>query len=142
MSAPQKSGSDLASTVLIPKRLAMWPKLDCDEPPAQLHAKFWGKSMVDEEQEWLRTQPAIGVGDERDDILPGCYVLDIGMDIGINGIDYSRIWVRAEYLRVYNELQNFYDVHVQAAEKKMWGPAPSAVLTGQPGIGEFPHNVT
>ncbi len=29
-----------------------WDKLPDDDPLAQLHAKFWRKSMVDEENEW------------------------------------------------------------------------------------------
>jgi hypothetical protein len=27
--------------------------------PAQFHRKFWGKSMVDEEQQWCNTQPPV-----------------------------------------------------------------------------------
>ena len=123
-----------------------------DRALAQLHAKFWGKSMAEEEEQWRRAQPrtpTIGGelgdedqdGDERmdedqgertdleDDILPGCYVLDIG-------IDCSRIWVRAEYIRMYNFLESYYH---EVTRKP--GPAPGAVLTGQPGIGEFLHRV-
>jgi hypothetical protein len=66
--------------------------------------------------------------DLRSDITPGCHVLDINID----GIEYPRIWVRAEYLRIYDFLEDCYN---DAVEKP--GRAPGAVLTGQPGIGEF-----
>jgi hypothetical protein len=155
MFSPQESGSDFASIVYSPERLGPWHKLGNDEIPAQLHAKFWGKSMVDEEQEWRSAQspvPAIGgeLEDERqdgdelmdeprdermddgertdldDDILPGCYVLDIG----IAGLGFPKIWIRAEYKRIYYFLEGYY--HTIANRSSL---APGAVLTGQPGIG-------
>ncbi|KAF8721958.1 hypothetical protein AX14_010046 [Amanita brunnescens Koide BX004] len=74
-----------------------WSKVGLDEPLGQLHGKFWGTSMQDEEQEWRNGQPAIpqalvcgelGSEDQRvdvdwdddEDIIPGCYVLNIGVD--------------------------------------------------------------
>ena len=76
------------------------PLLDKDEPLALLHENFWGKNMADEEQQWLNAQqasPATGgefglrdqeeeahrredVDDPDDDIISGCYMLDIGID--------------------------------------------------------------
>jgi hypothetical protein len=127
-----------------------WPKLEDEETQARLHAKFWGRSLVDDEREWRNTQPNSPIirgdliaedqdGDDhmdedwegadlRSDITPGCHVLDINID----GIEYPRIWVRAEYLRIYDFLEDCYN---DAVEKP--GRAPGAVLTGQPGIGEF-----
>jgi len=114
--------------------------------------------MADEEEEWRRGQPAIGdrvrdedrYGDEcmgedeiddlgertdlEDDILSGCYVLNIG----IEGIDYPSIWVRAEYIRMYDYLESYYN----SFASKLPGRAPGAVLTGQPGIGELLRCVT
>jgi hypothetical protein len=65
--------------------------------------------------------------DEDDDILPGCYDLDISID----GMAPSSLWIRADYIRIYNFFQAHYDKHAHPMAR-----APSAVLTGQPGIGE------
>jgi hypothetical protein len=123
-----------------------WPKIDEDQPLAQLHDKFWGISMLHEEQEWRNSQqPIPAVGDELEtedrmdidfdvndvdaDVIPGCYVLNIG----IEGLEYSKIWIRADYIRVYNYLEKIND-----GTSKAEGIAPGAIITGQPGIGEFP----
>jgi hypothetical protein len=146
MSVPQESGLSLASVVRIPARMGTWPKLDDEESLAQLHAKFWGKSMAEEEQEWRNAQspiPAIGdygdEGQDRDermdvdldedgDIIRGCYVLDI------EGLGFSKIWIRADYIRIYDYLEIHYKKRAVPA-----GRAPAGVITGQPGIGEFPN---
>ncbi|KIM90035.1 hypothetical protein PILCRDRAFT_812840 [Piloderma croceum F 1598] len=65
--------------------------------------------------------------DEDDDILPGCYDLDISID----GMAPSSLWIRADYIRIYNFFQAHYDKHAHPMAR-----APSAVLTGQPGIGK------
>lgn len=125
--------------------LGQWPRIDDHEPLAQLHAKFWGISMLHEEQEWRNSQPIPAVGDELEtedrmdvdfdlndvgsDVIPGCYVLDIGID----DFEISKIWIRAEYIRVYDYLETIND-----GTSKAEGRAPSAIITGQPGIGEFP----
>jgi hypothetical protein len=152
----QTSGSGLTSVVSIPSRMESWPKLGDNESLSRFHAKFWGKSIADEEREWRKTQPlnpAIGgeLGDkdqdgddcmgrvvddgldERDErdlddeIIPGCYTLDLG----IEGFRYSRIWIRADYIRVYDHLNFHYN------KPAYTGRAPAAVLTGQPGIGDY-----
>ena len=129
--------------------LGRWPKIDDVEPPAELHAKFWGISMLDEEEEWRNSQqPIPAVGDELEsedcmdvdfdvndisaDVIPGCYVLNIG----IKGLERSKIWIRADYIRVYNYLETINDGTSEAE-----GVAPGAIITGQPGIGEFPFSV-
>ena len=89
--------------------------------------------MAVEEKEWLSTQqPASdkageleGIGLD-DDIIPGCYVLDLG----IAGLPFAKIWIRAEYIRIFNYLQAYYD------RPRMNNLAPAVVITGQPGIGE------
>jgi hypothetical protein len=141
------SGGGLDSVVRIPDRFEAWPRLNDYEPLSQFHAKFWDRSMADEEREWRNTQLAVGGelgdkdqdGDTRigeagddgtdeteldDDIIPGCYTLDIG----IVGLPYSRIWIRSDYIRVYDYLNRHYN-------KPVPGRAPSATLTGQPGVG-------
>jgi hypothetical protein len=43
---------------------------------------------------------------------------------------YPSIWIRAEYIRTYDFLEDHYRDTTSNP-----GPAPGAVLTGQPGIG-------
>jgi hypothetical protein len=98
----------------------------------QFHSKFWGTSMAVEESEWL-TQKSVSDlvesdGDRMDvdnQIDPGCYMLDIG----IQDIPLQNIWIRTDYIRVFDYVQQYYDgVRVQNI-------APAIIITGQPGIG-------
>jgi hypothetical protein len=127
------SQSSLASVV----STQTW-KADDKTPLALFHKKFWGKSMKDEESEWRNTQPGVADqdGDGRmdqdqdnmdDDIISGCYVLDIG----IPRLAVSRLWIRADYIRLFNFFQTYYDKYAKPMDR-----VPSAVLTGQPGTGE------
>lgn len=90
--------------------------------------------MVVEEQRWLKAQqasPATGSeyglrdqeGEERmdavdnetmdeattmdpeDDIISGCYMLDIDID----ELELTSLWIRAEYIRVFNLVNAYYD---------------------------------
>lgn len=146
MSVLQESGPGLASVIgSRPEVLAEWNSnlLASELSLTRLHAKFWGKSMADEEREWRDTQPpipAVGseLGDERmdedgsegagldDDIIPGCYFLEID----IEGLEYPMIWIRADYIRIYNALETHYRKPAYPHQ------APAAVITGEPGIGE------
>ncbi|EDR03255.1 uncharacterized protein LACBIDRAFT_307487 [Laccaria bicolor S238N-H82] len=157
MSSQQAFDPTFASIVEISSYMQPWPILYENHPLAQFHAKFWGKNMADEEKQWLDAQkasPATGsefglrnqVGEDAvvnekmvvdvtmdeattmdpdDDIIPGCYMLDIGIDGLI-----SKLWIRAEYIRVFNSVNAHYD------EPSFVGKAPCAVVTGQPGIGK------
>ncbi len=60
------------------------------------------------------------------DVGPGCYVLNIGLE------DFrpQNIWVRSEYLRMYDYCNEHYSEAVGINRT-----APSIVITGQPGIG-------
>ena len=150
----QENGPSLASIIgSRPEKLTEWElfKLSSESLPAQLHLMFWGKSMADEEQKWRDAQPPMpvegtGPGNERqggdepgpmdvdvseeedldDDIIEGCYSLEIG----IKGFEFPRIWIRAEYIRIYDALEDYY------REPSYPYMAPAAVITGQPGIGE------
>jgi hypothetical protein len=110
-----QSGSSLTSVVgSRPEDLARWDSRSADIPEelVELHKRFWGKSMADEERAW-RTQKPIpdsdgdkgkfhgDIGqdegmdvdasmDEDSDINPGCYVLDFG----IPEILQTPIWIR------------------------------------------------
>ncbi|KIL64118.1 hypothetical protein M378DRAFT_11689 [Amanita muscaria Koide BX008] len=65
--------------------------------------------------------------EDDDDILPSCYVLDIS----IHGIAPKSLWIRTDYIRIFNFFQAYYDEMAKPMDD-----APSAVLTGQPGIGK------
>ncbi len=119
-----------------------WSKLRDINPLAQLHAKFWRKSMADEE--WRRPQKSVGdspggVTDESmdvdvddDEIGPGSYILDIG----IKGLSYSKIWIRADYIRIYDYCNDHYNRSMSIFLLSNKKEAPSVVITGQPGIGK------
>ncbi len=61
-----------------------------------------------------------------DDVIKGCYCLEID----IEGFMYPRIWICAEYIRIYDALEIY-------CQKSSYPNrlAPAAVITGQPGIG-------
>lgn len=101
--------------------------------------------MEDEEQQWRDAQPPMSVeggglgGDEPmdvdtsegedldDDFIKGCYSLEIG----IKRLRIPKVWIRAEYIRIYNALEAYYQKRPSITNQ-----APAAVITGQPGIGE------
>jgi hypothetical protein len=144
MTTPQESGSDFADVVNLKAVMVDSPKLKDDDVLSLLHTTFWGKSMAIEEMEWrssLSPTPAIdGDGPLEEDcgesldedletgvddhIAPGCYVLDL------NGF-FPKFWIRADYIRIYDCLEEYYN-----GPNPLRRP-PAAVVTGQPGVGEF-----
>jgi hypothetical protein len=38
----------------------------------------------------------------ENDIIPGCYILDLGIHF-----EFSKIWIRADYIRIYDYLENY-----------------------------------
>ena len=139
--SPQESGSDFASVVDADQDPTAWRKVRDADSLTRLHAKFWGKSMAVEEQEWRSGQsgdpararhedqdeddPMDEDVDEDDDIIPGCYLLDLGMNV-------PKIWIRADYIRIYDFLEDYYNESPEPSFR-----APAAVITGQPGVGQF-----
>ena len=65
--------------------------------------------------------------DEDQDVIPGCYPFNVG-------IEDITVWIRADYIRVFEGLQRSFEKAM-----KQRGRTPSAVITGQPGVGEFPY---
>jgi len=61
----------------------------------------------------------------EDDIILGCHYI---LDLDIFG---RRLWIRADYMQVYDYLEAYYNKTVGTL-----GSSPAAVLTGQPGVGE------
>ncbi|PFH47854.1 hypothetical protein AMATHDRAFT_151083 [Amanita thiersii Skay4041] len=61
-----------------------------------------------------------------DDIIEGCHFLKVD----IKYFDFPRIWIRAEYIRLYEALEARYRMHLNP------NTARAVVVTGQPGIGK------
>jgi len=127
--------STLASVVgNNPRLVADWKSqiAPSDDPLAQFHTKFWGVKEVplpdatdehkDDDDMEVDNSTA-----EGGDIIPGCYVLDID----IQGAAEDKIWVRADYIRMFKFAEKFY------AENACNTLSPCLVITGQPGIGEL-----
>jgi len=126
------------------ERWGPWFKLTDDEDLPQLHTKFWRKSMVSEEAEWRGSQKSVGddsgdmsdgevdpmdvdMDEQDDEIGPGCYVLNMGIET----LPHSKIWIRTDYIRIYDYCSEYYELCRSLPHKA----APSVVITGQPGIG-------
>ncbi len=127
------SDLDLASVVRVTTHHPKWTLLDDDEPLTLLHSKFWGKSLIFEEppRRNSRRDEAQRMDvddDDDDDVIPGPSILNIDID----GLPFSKIFIRADYIRIYNFLDH------REISRFPNGLAPAAVLTGQPGNGEFP----
>ena len=120
--------STLASVFILESDANSWTKLEDDRLLSQPHAKFWRKDMTEEEQEWRRSHPVNDDDEFWSDIGPGCYALDFG----IEHLERSKLWIRNDYLRIYDYCNKHYD-RVKSIGR---GVAPSVVITGQPGIGE------
>lgn len=118
-----------------------WIKLADNEPLSQLHTKFWGRPIQDDEPELQMSSEGQPMDDSEDqsEVGPGCFTLELG----ISEIRIQKLWVRKDYIRIYEYCNSHYnevwshpnpDSHLGAN----WKPpmAPSIVITGQPGIGD------
>jgi hypothetical protein len=140
----QESGLKLAEVVQFHSTTEPWKKLDIEDRLSRFHAKFWGKSMDDEEREWLDLNAHSrddstddgddeGTGDtdtdtdEDGELIPGCFELEISPN---PFLDVSNIWIRADYIRVYEYAEARYDLCYRRRK------AQAVVITGQLGIGE------
>jgi len=104
----------------------LWPKLQTCPWLSELHAKFWGKNIHQDELGW---QHSLRQADQLKEstVLPGSFVLNIGT----NHITSSNTWIRRDYLQLYDHC----DKHCKRVIKNGSRP-PSVVITGHPGIGE------
>ncbi|KAH9995526.1 hypothetical protein BJV77DRAFT_223386 [Russula vinacea] len=96
---------------------------------AELHATYWGKKDTEDHQQLSDCELS-----EDDDIINGCHVLNINNQAIKMG---NNIWVRAEYIRIYDFLLDFYNQKAgPMGDSFMSKQSPAAVITGQPGIGK------
>ena len=104
-----------------------WTKLRASSPCSELHAKFWGVDIHEDEVKWLQTQPKERfMYIDEGDVAPSCFALNLG----IRYFCGSKLWVREDYIRIYDECKKYYEPQDEAEA------ARSVVITGQPGIGE------
>ncbi|KAF8523117.1 hypothetical protein BU17DRAFT_64015 [Hysterangium stoloniferum] len=135
------SGPSNIASIIEASAAASWVKLAPNKPLGQVHTKFWGTSMKDERDAWSKAdgqgalkELAMDVDDDGEaEILPGCYSLGIG----IKGFTREFIWVRAEYIRIFDACQRQYEETITPTPGCYFsGEPPSFVITGQPGIGK------
>jgi len=83
----------------------------------------WRESAQDENMD----VEGEGDGEEEEDIIEGCYALDIDID----GIE-SLVWVRAEYILIFSHITEVHNtlIYSKRIDKKSY----CVILTGQPGI--------
>jgi len=120
----------LASVFLDGNASTSWSKLPASHTLSQFWFKYWGKSIEDEAEQWRGSNPT--VDDSTNDILPGCFALDIEIKHRP-----QKLWVRQDYIRIYNYCR---DRHTHGPSSETEIPR-SVVITGQPGIGLFLSSV-
>jgi hypothetical protein len=105
-----------------------WTQLPNYHPVKVLYDKFWNQGT----QNWPENgsmdvdRDKNAEANEEDEIGPGTGILDIG----IKDLEPSKLWIRKEYIRLYEHCHRYFkncdNMHM----------VPSVVITGQPGIGE------
>jgi hypothetical protein len=108
--------------------------IDEDEDEAmeveEYEGKGKGRAIDKDDNETMEEDELDGEAtDEDEDDIPGCYPFSVG-------IEDITVWIRADYIRVYEALEDYY----KKAMKRS-GRTPSAVVTGQPGIGESRYSL-
>jgi hypothetical protein len=147
------TSASLASIVSFPGRIRRWDKLEDNENLVKLHAKFWGKSMVQEEVSGQSTSvPGEREDDDTDESIEDDTKTGYVLVLDNKAIPNKRIWVRvsalhweklglysrtlqADYIRIYDFLVNRWQDN-DDRQKYERQRAPSVVITGQPGIGK------
>jgi len=134
----QQPDLDFASVVRVAAHLPNWSQIgEDDDPLVQLHSKFWGKTLTCEDPEPSKAAKSeltdvdkgMRVDDQvDDDFIPGCAILNIGID----DLPFQKIWIRADYIRIYDYIENR-----ETPSRLTNLLPPAAVVTGHPGTGEF-----
>ena len=96
-------------------------KMDVIDDLSKLHSQYWSKNINADDQ----TSEQLPDVDESE-VVRGCFTLTIrlpGKDK-----DFSKLWVRKDYIRIYD--------HCEGYGTKIRHKPPSAIISGQPGVGE------
>jgi hypothetical protein len=119
------ANATLASVFRFKNDSRSWKKLNNSEIYFKLQSAFWGKKIEDDAQRWRGSQPAME-DDDDNDIGPGCYVLDLNIELKC-----SKLWVRKDYIRIYDYCTMRHEEGPRYVKQR----ARSVVITGQPGVG-------
>ena len=102
-------------------------KLDDEERLSVFHAKYWGVNIDQDAPKWIGAQGQQLMAVDRSEVVEGCFTLDLDN----NYFAASKLWVRKDYFRIYDRCDSHYeDVRNRLRMR------PSAIITGQPGLGE------
>lgn len=101
-------------------------KKDDETHLSMFHAKYWGVSIDQDESTWVGAHGQL-MAIEGSEVVRGCFALDLDS----NYFTTSKLWVRRDYLRIYDRCDSHYE-HI----RNNGHLSPSVVITGQPGIGE------
>ncbi|KAH9971185.1 hypothetical protein BGW80DRAFT_1322517 [Lactifluus volemus] len=111
----------LASVITMVHPSGPWMTLDDSESLTQLHKQLWGAPLRPQEQ----------AGFVEKESTSNCTGFVLSIDNPIIPFAGKSIWVREEYIRIFNFLEGYY-----AERTVSHGMAPAAVVTGHPGIGK------
>jgi len=103
-------------------------KLGVGHDLSRLHTKHWGRSIDEDESKWVGTHKQLPDIDESE-VVRGCFALHL--DVG--GFNISKLWVRKDYIRIYDHCSSYCESTRNDPDEHL---PPSAVITGQPGVGE------
>jgi hypothetical protein len=131
---PDHTLSTLASVVSC--GTSEWTLLPSDDPFSQFHAKFWGMEPEQEKERRISDSRKESMAESTDvdqeneyigkKFGPGCYILDLG---DFKGFHCSKLWIRQDYIKIYDHCEREYEAAKNGA--------PSVLITGHPGIGEY-----
>jgi hypothetical protein len=129
----QQPDLEFDSLVRAAVHLPNWLQLRNEDPLVQLHTKFWGKNLTYEESvlsdNQTHTESGLSDGDQCMDVdddgdfVPGCAILNIGID----DLPFEKIWIRADYIRIYDFLESLWSAI--AWHQQPWSPGNPGSVT-------------
>ena len=102
-------------------------KMDDGARLSVFHAKYWGVGIEQDESKWVGAHSQL-MDTSNSEVVRGCFALDLDDD----SLAPSKIWIRKDYLRIYD----FCERRCEYIRDNLH-LAPSVVVTGQPGLGEY-----
>ena len=98
----------------------------------KLHKKYWNKSIDDDERAWVEEHGPLTETENGSEVVEGCFVLDLGIKKFLT----YKLWVRQDYIRIYDHCHRHYEGVRAEREQETGFLPPVTIITGQPGIGE------
>jgi hypothetical protein len=107
-----------------------WLRQQSENALSMFHAKYWGKDIHEETNQWKKQQPGYQPMDiDETNALPANFALYFDIDT----LNTTNIWVREDYALLYDYCTNRFN----RREKKRFSKPSSVVITGQPGVGKW-----